>query len=151
MSYQQVAVGVLSLAIVACSGKAGVPGARNDSPVADSTAASPRAGMELKAMPMLPGFRAHLDSLAHTPAMMRGAMSEHRAEVKHLVDAMHSDMMGLGMPSDPGYEALADSVVKGSLELGSAGGADLNRLVTRHVEQLRRLTAVYETKTAGMK
>ena len=150
MSYQQVAVGVLSLVIVACS-KAGAPGARNDSPVADSTAASPKAGMELKAMPMLPGFRAHLDSLAHTPAMMRGAMSEHRAEVKHLVDAMHSDMMELGMPSDPGYMALADSVVKGSQELGSAGGADLNRLVARHVDQLRRLTAVYETKTAGMK
>ena len=151
MSYQQVAVGVLSLVIVACSDKAGARGARNDSPAADSTAASPRADGELKAMPMLPGFRAHLDSLAHTPAMMRGAMSQHRAEVKHLVDAMHSDMMGLGMPSDPGYEALADSVVKGSLELGSAGGANLNRLVARHVDQLRRLTDVYETKTAGMK
>jgi hypothetical protein len=60
-------------------------------------------------------------------------------------------MMGLGMPSDPGYEALADSVVKGSLALGTAGGADLSRLVARHVAQLRRLTAVYETKTAGMK
>jgi hypothetical protein len=151
MSYQQVAVGVLFLVILACSNKAGAPAARNDSPAADSTAAPPRAGMELKAMPMLPGFRAHLDSLAHTPAMMRGAMSEHRAEVKHLVDAMHSDMMGLGMPSDPGYEALADSVVKGSVALGTAGGADLSRLVARHVEQLRRLTSVYETKTAGMK
>jgi len=99
----------------------------------------------------LPGFRAHLDTLAHTPAMMRDLMSLHQSQVRNLVVAMHSDMMALGMHSDGEYEALADSVVNGSRELGSASGADFNRRVARHIDQLRRLTAMYEAKTTGMR
>jgi len=100
---------------------------------------------------MLPAFRAHLDSVAQDPAMMRAAMPDHRAEVKELVDAMHSDMTMMGMHSDAAYEALADSVVEGSAALGTAGGADFNRQVARHVDQLRRLAATYETRTAGIR
>jgi hypothetical protein len=151
MSYQQAAFGILISVLVACSGRTGQPArTSSDSSTADSTE-TPSSQMPLQAMPMLPGFRAHLDSLAQRPAMMRGAMSAHRTEVKHLVAAMHSDMMGLGMHSDPAYEALADSVVKGSAALASAGGADFNRRVARHIDQLRRLTAAYETKTAAMR
>ena len=42
---------------------------------------------------------------------------------------MHSDMMAMGMPGDPAYEALADSVVQGSARLGTASGAGFDRLV----------------------
>lgn len=134
------------LALTACSSKA----LRSGSP-ADSTPPTAGSATELTAMKMLPAFRAHLDSVAAHPAMMRNSMADHQTEVKNLVNAMHSDMMGLGMHSDPAYEALADSVVKGSAGLASAGGAEFNRLVARHVDQMRRLTAVYETKTAAMR
>ncbi|MEO7138291.1 MAG: hypothetical protein ABI037_11295 [Gemmatimonadales bacterium] len=132
MNHKHIATGVLVLSLVACRDKAA-------------------AKMELKAMPMLPAFRAHLDSVAQHPAMMRAAMPEHRSEVKELVDAMRSDMTMMGMHSDAAYEALADSVVEGSAALGTAGGADFNRQVARHVDQLRRLAANYETKTAGVR
>ena len=100
---------------------------------------------------MLPALRAHLDSLARSPSMMRNAGSRYQAETRHVVDAMHADMARLGMHSDPAYEALADSVVAGSAALTTAGRAELERLVARHIEQLRRLSAVYETKVAARK
>lgn len=107
--------------------------------------------MKLEAMAMLPAMRAHLDSLARNPSMMSSAGSRYEAETRHVVEAMHTDMTRLGMHSDPAYEALADSVVAGSAALSTAGGAELQRLVTRHVDQLRRLSAVYETKVAATK
>jgi hypothetical protein len=106
--------------------------------------------MQLKAMVMLPGFRAQLDSMAQHPAMMRSHLSQHQADVKHLVAAMHSDLMAMGTYSDPAYEALADSVVQGSAGLGTASGAQFNRLVASHVDQLRRLATAYQAKAAGI-
>jgi hypothetical protein len=140
------------LGLAACGGKSSPSHTPVDYPAGDSTAAtgSPHQGMELKAMVMLPGFRARLDSMAQHPAMMKKDLRRHQTEVKHLVDAMHSDMMAMGMHSDPAYEALADSVVQGSARLGTASGAEFNRLVARHMEQLRRLATVYEAKTAGV-
>jgi hypothetical protein len=147
MSYRNLA---LLLLVAACSKKAGsAAGTSRDSAPAESTAA--HAPMELKAMPMLPVVRAHLDSLAQKPALMHARMGQHQAEVKHLVEAMHSDMMALGMPSDAAYEALADSVVRGSAQLGTAGGKEFNRLLLEHVDQVRRLAAMYETKTSAMR
>jgi hypothetical protein len=147
MSYRNIA---LLLLVAACSKKAGSgAGTSSDSAPAESTAA--RAPMELKAVPMLPVVRAHLDSLAQKPGMMHARMGQHQAEVKHLVEAMHSDMMALGVHSDAAYESLADSVVRGSARLGTAGGTEFNRLVLEHVDQVRRLAAIYETKTAGMR
>ena len=115
------------------------------------TAKPADTAMALEAMPMLPGIRASLDSLGQDPSMMRRAGSRLEAETRGVVDAIHSDMTRLGMHSDAAYEALADSVVRGSAALGTASGADLDRLVAQHVDQMRRLTAVYETKVAAMK
>jgi hypothetical protein len=145
MRSQQFCSVLLSLAVVACKTADRRPA------FADSAAVSPAAGMKLEAMPMLPALRAHTDSLAARPGMMRNDMPQHQAEVKHVVAAIHADMARLGMPSDPAYDALADSVVNGSAALGTAGGPEFERLVARHVDQLRRLAAVYETKVAAMK
>lgn len=111
---------ILLLGLAACGGNSSPSHTLADSAVVDSTAAmgSPHQGMQLKAMVMLPGFRAQLDSMAQHPAMMKSHLPQHRAEVKHLVEAMHSDMMAMGMHSDPAYEALADSVVQGSAPIG---------------------------------
>ncbi len=139
---------MMAVVLAACGERESrAPGAGADT--AASTADAP-VKPQLTAMPMLPGIRAHLDSLSASPAMMRSAMPGHRAEVKALVDAMHTDMMAAGMHSDAAYEALADSVVEGSAELGRASGPGFERLVARHVDQIRRLTAVYERKAAAM-
>ena len=125
---------MLAILLASCGGQAAKP--------ADSA-------MTLEAMPMLPGIRASLDSLGREPSMMQKAGRRHEAETRGLVEAIHSDMTRLGMHSDPAYEALADSVVQGAAALGTASGADLDRLVARHVDQMQRLTAVYETKVAA--
>lgn len=127
----------------------GTPESRAPATPADSTAAS-ISHPSPTAMAMLPGIRAHLDSVAAKPAMLHAAMASHQAEVRAVVEAMHTDMMAVGMHSDAAYEALADSVVKGSAALGTASGKDFDRLVMEHVDQMRRLAAVYETKAAGM-
>lgn len=142
---------VLLLALAACSGQTPKTGPPADSGTGDSVTSPARLRIKLTAMPMLPTFRAHLDSVAAHPAMMRSSMSQHQTEVRNLVNAMHADMMALGMHSDPAYEALADSVVSGSARLASAGGAEFDRLVAQHVDQMRRLAAVYETKTSAMR
>jgi hypothetical protein len=146
MSYRNIA---LLLLVAACSKKKASGAGTSDSAPAESTAT--HAAMELKAMPMLPVVRAHLDSLVQKPAMLHARMGQHQAEVKHLVEAMHSDMMALGMPSDAAYESLADSVVRGSARLGTAGGTEFNRLVREHIDQMRRLAAIYETKTGAVR
>jgi hypothetical protein len=143
---------ILLLGLAACGGKSSPGHSSADSAAVDSTAAmgSPRQGMQLKAMVMLPGIRAQLDSMARHPAMIKSHLPQHSAEVKHLVAAMHADMMALGMPGDPAYEALADSVVQGSARLGTASGAGFTRLVAMHMDQLRRLATAYEAKAAGV-
>jgi hypothetical protein len=136
MSYRYLSAGILLLVLAACSKRSGS--------ASDSKAQSPH--VELKAMPMLPAVRAQLDSMARNPTMMHQEMAQHEAEVKHLVHAIQSDMTALGMHSDPAYAALADSVVRGSARLGTAGGAEFKRLVAEHIDQMRRLAAIYETK-----
>ena len=138
--------------VVAAAGCGGSKGGRENTPTDSVVGSSGRSSdVQLTAMPMLPGLKAHVDSVAAHPAMIRSSMSQHQAEVKHVVSAMHEDMMALGMHSDPAYEALADSVVQGSTRLATAGGAGFDRLVMQHLDQIRRLASVYESKTAQMK
>lgn len=152
MSHRRIESVLLLLALASCDGKATErPAAAADSTPAMPVASDSGAGMKLEAMAMLPAVRARLDSLARSPRMARSPGSRHQAETKDIVDAMQADMTRLGMHSDPAYEALSDSVVQGSVGLSTAGGAELERLVARHVDQLRRLSAVYETKVAAMK
>jgi hypothetical protein len=121
-------------------------GAAGDTSVTDTRAPTVPPKAVMAAMPMLPKLRAHLDSVAAHPAMLKRGMADHEAEITAVVDAMHADMMSVGMPSDAAYEALADSVVKGSAALGTASGPDFDQLVMQHVDQVRRLAAVYESK-----
>lgn len=144
MSHHRIGSVILCLALASCGGKA----AERPAAAADSASG---AGMKLEALAMLPGVRARLDSLVRNPSVMRSAGSRYEAETRHVVDAMQADMTRLGMHSDPAYEALADSVVQGSAALSTAGGAEFKRLVAQHVDQMRRLSAVYETKVSALK
>ena len=139
----------LVLAVASC-GRSPSRDAASDSSSMRSSDSAPTAEASMTAMPMLPKLRAQLDSVAANPAMLKGSMSDHQAEVRAVVDAMHADMTAAGMHSDAAYEALADSVVKGSVALSTASGPDFDRMVTMHVDQMRRLAAVYESMVKGM-
>ncbi len=125
-----------------------------DKPAAEAPAAGATvpAGPEHQpaAMAMLPEFKAHVDSVAAHPAMLHQSMESHMAEVNGVVNAIHADMTRLGIHSDAAYESLANSVVRGSAALGTASGAEFDRLVAEHVDQMRRLVSVYEGMVAKM-
>ena len=141
----------LSLVVAGCGRAPGREAMSDSSGMGSSDSAeASKAKAPMTAMPMLPKLRAQLDSVAANPAMLKGSMSDHQAEVRAVVDAMHADMTAAGMHSDAAYEALADSVVKGSVALSTASGPDFDRMVTMHVDQMRRLAAVYESMVKGM-
>jgi hypothetical protein len=144
--------GVLLALVLASAGCGPAPAhdaARDTSAASSSGPASPPR-TPMTAMAMLPKLRAHLDSVAAHPAMLKRSMSGHRSEVEAVVDAMHADMTAVGMHSDAAYEALADSVVKGSATLETATGPAFDRMVKAHVDQVRRLAAAYESKVGTM-
>lgn len=90
--------------------------------------------MELQALPMLPAMRAHLDSDNSGGAMTQASTPQHRQRVRHFVEATKSDMQRMGMHSDPAYEALTDSVLRGLDRLTTARGTNLERLA-EHIER----------------
>jgi hypothetical protein len=142
-------VGVLlALSLAAACGRGG--DAPHAAAVTDTAApaAAPEAAMT--AMPMLTKLSAHLDSVASHPAMLKSGMADHQAAIKAVVDAMKADMTAAGMHSDAAYEALADSVVQESAALGTASGPDFDKRVMHHVDQMRRLAAVYQSRVSAM-
>lgn len=150
MRTQRTAAALLAVLATAGCGRAPVHQAASDSSALSSSSRTAPPKAPMTAMAMLPRLRAHLDSVAAHPAMLKTSMSDHQTEVSTVVDAMHADMMSVGMHSDAAYEALADSVVKGSAALGPASGPDFDRLVMQHVDQVRRLAAAYEAKAGAM-
>ena len=112
----------------------------SDRPVAKGT-------LELRAAPMLPAMRAHLDSTGSGRSLM-ASMPQHQVRVRDFVRATKADMQRLGMHSDRAYEALADSVLRGLERLASPGASNVERLTAEHVDRVRRLASVYERMVA---
>jgi len=104
--------------------------------------------MERQAVAMLSAMRTHLDSTRSGAAMTEASLSQHRLRVRDFMRSAETDMKRLGMHSDPAYEALADSVLRGLEGLARAGGSDLERLTAEHVDRVRRLASVYERMVA---
>jgi len=107
-----------------------------------------RDNMELRAAPMLPAMRAHLDSTGLGGSLTPASMPQHQVRVRDFVRATKADMQQLGMHSDRAYEALADSVLRGLERLASPGASDVKRLTAEHVDRVRRLASVYERMVA---
>jgi len=103
-------------------------------------------GQAMQAVSMIPAMTRHLDSVAAAPGMLHATMPDHEQRVHALMAAMHDDMTHLGLPSDPAYEALADSTVADLGLMEKASGPEYDRLAAAHVEHVRRLMAAYEAK-----
>lgn len=107
-----------------------------------------RGRADMQAAPLMPAMSRHLDSVAATPAMLQQGLPAHAELVHDLMEAMHADMMRIGMHSDAAYEALADSTVSDLKAMEQVSGAEYDRLAAIHIEHVRRLMAAYESKIA---
>lgn len=101
--------------------------------------------MSMQSDSLMPIMRAHLDSLATTPATsLAGMVSAHDAMVSQMLDAMGSDMRMMNMQPDSAWMALTDSVKRDLAELPSLSAATLEARVRAHVERMRRLLERHE-------
>lgn len=135
-------VAVLSLLVVAaCSKKPdGAASATTDSMGGMAGMQMAMAGME-----MMPGMRAHLDSLAAmSPAQLAAMMAGHQDLASRMMDAMGADMRGMGMHPDSAWIALGDSVRQDLADLSGLTGAGLQPRVQAHIARMQRMLTTHE-------
>lgn len=146
----------LALLLLAACDRSSSGSPASGGPPSRETSAQPESGlpvatdtMELQAVAMLSAMRTHLDSTRSGAAMTEASLSQHQLRVRDFMRSAETDMKRLGMHSDPAYEALADSVLRGLEGLAKAGGLDLERLTAAHVDRVQRLASVYERMVRG--
>ena len=144
-----VAAGVM---LAACGDKS----ARTDQ-ASGGTKADSMAGMEMGghsgmgSMAMMPGMRAHMDSMAQaTPEQMKSMMKMHEEMGSRMLDAMGADMRSMNMPSDVAWTALSDSVRNDLARLPGLSGNALKQRTQNHVERFNRLLGRHESMVKGM-
>lgn len=145
----------LLLAAAACGGERGrataqtAQGAPTAMPMPATGTRMAGDSMRMMAAALRPALRAHLDSLASvSAATRRAALAGGDTLVRRVLDAMHTDLMHLGMQDDAHYQALADSVARDRSALAQAPPAEQDRLLRAHVARVRRLVATYDRMVA---
>jgi outer membrane murein-binding lipoprotein Lpp len=110
------------------------------------------AGMDMgKYAGMMPGMRAHMDSMAQaSPEQMRSMMTSHQEMGSRMLDAMGADMRSMNMKSDAAWTALSDSVRSDLAELPGLHGAALKQRVQGHTDRVKRLMDRHEAMMGGM-
>ena len=136
------AVLVAGLAALGCTGR-GTPG--QDTTMMGRMDTGAMGGMAMQGMQMMPGMRAHVDSMmGMSPERMRAMMATHQDLMSRMMDAMGSDMRGMNMPATPEWTALADSVRNDLADLPNLVGQALSDRMTAHADRVRRLLAMHE-------
>jgi len=102
-------------------------------------------GMAMPGMQMMPGMRAHMDSMmGRSPAEMRETMARHQEMMSRMLDGMGTDMRGMNMTGDSAWVALTDSVKRDLAELPGLEAQVLADRMRAHGERVRRLLAMHE-------
>jgi hypothetical protein len=102
-------------------------------------------GMTMKSDSLMPMMRAHLDSLARTPAQFAiGMLAAHDGMASEMLDAMGSDMTMMSMRPDSVWTALTDFVKRDLAELPALSGRALEVRLKAHVGRMRRLLDMHE-------
>jgi hypothetical protein len=102
-------------------------------------------------MQMMPGMRAHMDSMSRTtPEQMRSMMAGHEEIASRMLDAMGADMRGMSMTPDAAWTALSDSVRSDLADLPRLSGGALKQRMQGHVGRLKRLMDRHEAMMGGM-
>ena len=108
------------------------------------------AGMTMQADSLMPMMRAHLDSLARTPAQFAtGMLVAHDAMASRMLDAMGADMTGMGMKPDPAWTALTDSIRRDLADLPALSGRPLDARLKAHIDRMRRLMTLHDGMMRG--
>jgi hypothetical protein len=107
--------------------------------------AMPMGGMSMQSMQMMPGMRAHMDSMmSMSPQQMQSMMAGHEAMMSRMLDGMGADMRGMKMPASPEWNGLTDSVKQDLAELPSLKGQALATRMRAHADRVKRLMAMHE-------
>ncbi|MBA2291464.1 MAG: hypothetical protein H0W15_03295 [Gemmatimonadales bacterium] len=116
-----------------------------DAPAADTSHMMAAAPMTMAGMGMLPGMRAHLDSVAAMPpTQMAAMMPAHEGLVTRMMDAMGTDMRGKGMQPSPAWTALSDSVRQDLAEMPKLSGKGLTTSLQAHAARMQRMMVMHE-------
>lgn len=108
------------------------------------------AGMTMQADSLMPMMRAHLDSLARTPAQFAtGMLVAHDAMASRMLDAMGAAMTGMGMKPDSAWAALTDSIRRDLADLPALSGRALDARLKAHIDRMRRLMAMHHGMMGG--
>lgn len=143
MLVRSVSVLAAALAVSSCGGGDAPRQAASDTGAAPAAQGAP--AMQMRSLSMLPGIRAHLDSLAAGSAAEAAAMlAAHDHMMARMLDAMGGDMAMMSMRADSAWSALADSVRRDLADLPSLAGGPLRARLRVHVERVRRLLALHE-------
>jgi hypothetical protein len=115
------------------------------------------AGMDMAdhaamgSMGMMPGMRAHMDSMAQaSPEQMRSMMTRHQETSSRMLDAMGADMRSMNMTSDAAWTALSDSVRSDLAELPGLSNSALKQRMQGHVDRVGRLMERHEEMMGAM-
>lgn len=132
---------VLGLVVVAACSK------KPDGASAATDSVGGMAGMQMAmaGMDMMPGMRAHLDSLAAAaPAQLAAMMAGHQDLASRMMDAMGADMRGMGMQPDSAWAALGDSLRQDLAELPGLSGDALRTRAQAHIARMQRMMTMHE-------
>ena len=133
-------VGAAAVVMLAACGK---QPESTQNPAADSAGAM--GGMTMQGMQMMPGMRAHLDSMAvMRPEEMAATMARHQDRASRMMDAMGADMRGMNMQPDSAWTALADSLRQDMAELPSLSGEPLKSRMEAHIARMRRMMTMHQ-------
>lgn len=116
-----------------------------DAPAADTSHMMAAAPMTMAGMGMLPGMRAHMDSVAAMPpTQMAAMMPAHEALVARTMDAMGADMRGKDMQPSSAWTALSDSVRRDLADMPKLSGKGLTTAMQAHAARMQRMMVMHE-------
>lgn len=132
---------VVALVLVAC-------GKKPEAVQSPGTAGADTKGgmqMTMQGVQMMPGMRAHLDSLGSMqPAQIAATMAAHQDIASRMMDAMGADMRGMSMKPDSAWAALSDSLRQDLAEVPRLSGGALQGRMQAHAGRMRRMLAMHE-------
>ena len=112
---------------------------------ADTSSMMAAAPMTMAGMDLLPGMRAHLDSVAAMPpTQMAAMMPGHGGLVTHMLDAMGADMRGKNMQQSSAWTVLSDSVRRDLADMPKLSGNGLTTHMQAHAARMQRLMVMHE-------
>jgi hypothetical protein len=109
-------------------------------------------GMDMASMRMMPGQKAHVDSMARmSPDRMQTMMSRHETMMSQMLDQMGGDMRQMKMAETPAWSALADSVRQDLAALPTLKAQALSARMRAHASRVQRLMGMHEQMMKAMR